>query len=136
MQVQAEDQRQRRTRHEGRQRDRERRQCRERVVGATAARERRGDAGRNADEHRQQDRGETQRGAQRQSLADELADGEIPLAQRGPEVAVRQRAEVAPVLHGERPVEPVDAVEIGAYRRSECLLLIERTPGGEALQSE
>ena len=67
---------------------------------------------------------------------DQLGDGEIALPQGGSEVTVRQRAEIAHVLHGERPIEPVDALEVGAYRRGERLLLVEGAPGREAHDDE
>ena len=72
----------------------------------------------------------------RQALADELGDGEIRVAQRDPEVPARQSGEILQVLHGQRLVEAVETLEVGAHRRCERLLLVERAAGRQAQDEE
>src|SRR5256884_4500356 len=50
------------------------------------------------------------------SLRDEIADREIALPERGPEVPVHERAQVVRVLQRERLVEPIEPLEIRAHR--------------------
>ena len=51
----------------------------------------------------------------------------------GPEVALRQAREIAPVLHQQRLVEAVGGVEIGANRGRQRLFLVEGPPGASRM---
>ena len=96
------------------------------MVGAAAAPQRRGDTGRNPAQERECEGAEPERDAHRQALADELGDGEIPLAQRDAEVPARECAKILQVLRGQRLIESVETLQVGAHRRCETLFLVER----------
>ena len=103
---------------------------------SAAAAARRDDPGRNAEEQRHQQRGQPERDAHRQSLADELAHREVALPQRGTEVPAQQPADVTQVLHRQRPVEAVEPLEVGAHRSCERLLLVEGPARGQSHDEE
>ena len=66
----------------------------------------------------------------------QLAHREVALAQRGPEVPVQQGAQVVHVLHRQRLVESVEALEVGPHRGAQRLLLVERAAGRQAHDGE
>ena len=72
----------------------------------------------------------------RQSLRDELAHAEVALAQRDPEVPVRELPDVLQVLGEERLVQAVDALEVGTHRRRQGLLLVKGAARGKPQDEE
>jgi hypothetical protein len=136
VQVQGEDEREQWADDEARQCDAERGDGGNPERCAAAAPHGARNPARDADEHRQHDRGQPERGAQGQPLADELAHGEIPLAQRHPEIPAREPGQIMQVLQRQRPVQAVDALEIGSHRGAEGLLLVERAARRQADDGE
>jgi hypothetical protein len=79
-----------------------------------------------ADQQRQRQRRGAEPHRDRQSLGEQLGDGEIAEIEGGAEIAAQQGGEIGQVLLMERPVELVDAAQIRHHRRFQRLLEIER----------
>ena len=94
------------------------------------------DSRRNADGEREQQRGESDRQADRQPVCNQLADGEIAELVRRPEIAVQEALHIAAELHVHRLVEPISRLQVGADLGRQGLLLVERPAGREAGQQK
>ena len=91
---------------------------------------------RNPEQQRQRhgDRPELERHGK--SLADQFRHREILVLERGAEIAVRQRAEVASVLDPDRLIQAVRPLQVGHDFGRQRLLLIERAAGSRADQKK
>ena len=72
----------------------------------------------------------------RKTLADQFGDGEILVLERGAEISVQERTEVASVLSPNRLIQAIGALQIRLDFRRQRLLLIEGTAGRGAHQKK
>ncbi len=90
----------------------------------------------NAQQQRQRDCHDAELQRDGETLADQFGDREILVLERGSEISLQQRLEIATVLYPHRLIQAVSALQICLDFRRQRLLLIEGAAGRGAHQKK